>query len=553
MAFNPVKAVNPEGIRTVNPSTWPQYPYDEAPHTPEQSLARYAIYAQTDQRIKLRDGVHLTYDLYRPHSSGEKFPALIAYSPYTRQLQTTKVPIGQNEAGLTEFWVPRGYAHVIVDVRGTNDSEGEWDMFGPIEQQDLVEVIEHMAAQPWCNGRVGMVGCSYFARAQNFAATLQPPSLKATFPYDANTDLYRDAYFHGGIPSDGFQRIWISDVIYLNYWGGRRQSVAGMEKHFQTVLGNFKPFDCEYYQERSSWPRLHEIKNPSYFGCDWRFVDLHLRGTFQAWNGTGDIPKRALLGPLPQPRRPFANYHMEALRWYDSWLKDMDTRVMDGDPIRIFVQGDDQWRGEREWPLARTQWKEYFLSAHGAGVEGTIEESPGADSGLTYKVTPTDSEWLRGEPRLVFRSAPMESDLEITGPIKFTLWASVTAEDTDWLVWFCDEYPDGRRDMLTKGWLRASHRALDASRSTPHQPFHPHTEETKKAITPNQPTEYEIEVVPTCNVFKLGHRMRFEIASSDAIHNAGLWYNRAMAVPTENTVLTGRKYPSRLLLPVVPR
>ena len=551
MAFNPVLDVNPESIRTVNPSAWPQYPYDEVPRTPEQSPVRYAIYAETDQRLPLRDGICLAYDVFRPHASGERFPALVAVSPYTRQLQRTLTPIGQNEAGLTEFWVPRGYAHVIVDVRGTNDSEGEWDMFGSEEQADVVEVIEHIASQPWCNGRVGMTGCSYFARSQNFAAAMHAPSLAATFPYDANTDLYRDAFYHGGIPSEGFQRIWASDVIYLNYWGGRRKTVRGFEQHFQTVIGGFKPFDCDYYRERSVWPRLGQIQTPSYFGCDWRFVDLHLRGAFEAFTGTGDIPKRALLGPLPQPRRPFANYHMEALRWYDAWLKDMDTRVLEGPPIRIFVQGDDCWRGETEWPLARTRWTECFLSTNDGG--GVLEDTAPSDGALTYRVDPADVSWIRGEPRLIFRSAPLEQNLEVTGPVKLTLWATSAADDTDWLVWFCDEYPDGGRDLLTKGWLRASHRAVDSIRSKPWQPWHPHTEDRLQPVKADVPTEYEIEVLPTCNVFKQGHRLRLEIASCDTMHTGELWYNRCLPIPTQNTVLTGRSHPSRLLLPVIPK
>ena len=114
--------VNPESIRTVNPSTWPQYPYNQAPRTPEQSPISYSIFAETDKRLRVRDGVELAYDVFRPHAPGEKFPAVLAWSPYTRQLQSTLTPIGQNEAGLTEFWVPRGYVHVIADVRGTNDS-----------------------------------------------------------------------------------------------------------------------------------------------------------------------------------------------------------------------------------------------------------------------------------------------------------------------------------------------------------------------------------------------------------------------------------------------
>ena len=131
--------VNPDSVRTAYPAAWPQYPHDDPPRTPEQSLPRYSIFAEQDVRIPMRDSVRLAADVFRPWAPGEKFPALIAWSPYTRHLQRTNTPFGSNEAGLTEFWVPRGYAHVVVDVRGSNDSEGAWDFYGPTEQEDLFE------------------------------------------------------------------------------------------------------------------------------------------------------------------------------------------------------------------------------------------------------------------------------------------------------------------------------------------------------------------------------------------------------------------------------
>jgi predicted acyl esterase len=114
--------VNPDSIRTAYPSAWPQYPFNEPPDTPEQSLPRYAIYEEEGIRIPMRDGITLAADLFRPYAPGEKFPALVAWSPYSRQLQHTPVPLGQNEAGITQFWVPRGYVHIVVDARGSNDS-----------------------------------------------------------------------------------------------------------------------------------------------------------------------------------------------------------------------------------------------------------------------------------------------------------------------------------------------------------------------------------------------------------------------------------------------
>ncbi|WP_338182448.1 CocE/NonD family hydrolase [Candidatus Dormiibacter inghamiae] len=340
----------------------------------------------------------------------------MAWSPYGRQLQRTDVPIPQNEAGITEFWVPRGYAHVIADARGSNDSAGDWDLMGPVEQRDLGQLIKQVAAQSWCNGRVGMAGCSYVGVSQYLAARQQPPSLRAIFPHDAFTDQYRECFFHGGIPAEGFQRDWSSAVSILSMWSGRRSEISGMQRHFNRILGLEEPFDWPYYQERSAWPDLERIQVPGYYGTNWRYTDLHLRGAFQAYGSAGDPHRRLLLGPLPSVRRPFATYHVEALHWYDQWLKDLDTGVMDGDPIRIWVQGEERWRGEPEWPLARTRWTELFLAGRETGREGILDTTPGHPGARTYHYDPSDERaWVGGEPRLVYRTPPLEADLEVRG------------------------------------------------------------------------------------------------------------------------------------------
>ncbi len=543
--------MNPNSIRTANPSAWPQYPFNEPPKGDERSEPRYSVFPEYDLRLTMRDGVRLAADVFRPWAPGEKFPVLIGYSPYTRQLQHTLTPIGQNESGLTEFWVPRGYAHVIVDVRGSNDSEGVWDYRGPVEQQDLAEVIAWAAAQPWCNGNVGMTGCSYFAVSQVLvAASQQPPALKAIFPYDAYTDQYRSCSFHGGIPADGFMRIWFSDVAYLNLWGGRLKDPSGLHHHFRTILGNQFPLDCAYYRDRSSDHRLNRVQIPAYFGCDWPFFNLHLPGAFRGWEQTAGIPKRMLIGPHPHPRRPFAVYHQEALRWYDHWLKGMDTRVMEGAPIQLYIQGDDTWRSEWEWPLARTAWREMFLGGPPGGREGSLLEVAGPDGERSYTYDPSsDAAWI-GQPNLIYRSEPMGKPLEVTGPIVLHLVARSTAADTDWFVIFADEAPDGAVTILTRGWLRSSHREVDPARSQPYRPYRPHARQIP--LTPGQQEMMPIEIIPTCNVFKPGHRIRLEIASSDHMVDNPFWYHRALPVAAANTVLEG-KAGSRLVLPIIPR
>ena len=467
------KSINPYGIRTTNPTVWPQYPYDATPHTPEQSAARYEIQQDWNHAVAVRDGTKLLLDIYRPSMIGAKFPALVSFSPYTRQLQRDTAPIGQNEAGISEFWVPRGYAHVIVDVRGTNGSGGSWDMLGPTEQADMADIIEWVAEQPWCNGNVGMMGCSYFAMTQNLAAQQQPPSLKAIFPYDASTDIYRDFYFPGGLIGDSFTRIWFSDITFLNFWGGRNPNTAGLNEKFFTILGRKYPLDGPFYWERSAWPNLDKIQVPAYFGCHWPFYNLHLRGSFDAWLNTGDIPKKMLIGPAPLPQRLYANYHMEALRWYDQWLKGMDTRVMEGGPIHLWIEGDDCWREEQEWPLARTQWTEFYLG--GSMGSGTLSDGAPAAGTQELDYNPlNEDDTLRGLPRLVYRSEPVSEPLEITGPIQLNLHMASSAEDTDWIVAYLDEAPDGSVTELSRGWLRSSHRAVDPTRSRRNMPWHPH-------------------------------------------------------------------------------
>jgi hypothetical protein len=200
--------------------------------------------------------------------------------------------------------------------------------------------------------------------------------------------------------------------------------------------------------ERSAWPRLDKIKIPSYFGSGWYMHELHLKGAFDGYNGTGAIPKRMMVGPKAVPLRPWAGYHYEMLRWYDHWLKGMDTRVMEGAPIQLYIHGDDRWRAETEWPLKRTQWREYFLGGPASGSEGKLLDAAGAEQTRRYQVAGLAPEANLGQPRIVYRTEPMAKDMELTGPLALHLNASSTAPDIDWLVYVVDEAPDGKHHEL---------------------------------------------------------------------------------------------------------
>ena len=542
--------IDAERIRCVDPLVTPQYPFDQPPRPPERSEPRYATIANYEARIPMRDGVRLAADVLRPSAAGMKFPALVTTSVYTRQLQRSVIALGQNEAGVSEFWVPRGYVHVIVDVRGCNDSEGIYDLFGAQEQQDLYDIIEWVGGQPWCNGNVGMSGISYMGRTQLFAAEQQPPHLKAIFPYDASCDFYRDACFHGGIATN-FMTHWTSFVMNLNMSSGRSPNAEQLKQKLEIMYSLKYPLDGEFYHERSAWPRLDKINVPSYFGAGWYMNELHLKGAFEGYNGTGNIPKRMLVGPKPWPIRPWAGYHYEMLRWYDHWLKGMDTRVMEGPPIQLYIHGDDTWRSEQEWPLKRTQWREFYLGGSAGGHAGTLAESAGTERTRTIEFDPATPEGYNGEPRLTYRTEPMAKAMELTGPMALYLNAASSATDTDWLVFVADEAPDGKVRELCKGWLRASHRRIDPARSTPSRPYHPHL--AAEPLQPGTVYEFPIEIWPVCNVFKPGHRLRIEIANADSVAASSGRPHVTVRAKATNTIHEGGSKPSRLVVPLIPR
>ena len=542
--------VDPNRIRCIDPLVSPQYPFNEAPRPPERSEPRYAIVSDYEPRIPLRDGITLAADVIRPSASGMKFPALVTTSVYTRQLQRGVIALGQNEAGVSEFWVPRGYAHVIVDVRGCNDSEGIYDLFGAQEQQDLYDIIEWVAEQPWCDGNVGMSGISYMGRTQLFAAEQQPPHLKAIFPYDASCDFYRDACFHGGIPTN-FTTHWTAFVMNLNMTSGRNPNVDKLKEKLEIMYSHKYPFDGPFYQERSAGPRLDKVKIPAYFGTGWYMNELHLKGAFDGYNGTGDIPKRMMVGPRPWPLRPWAGYHYEMLRWYDHWLKGMDTRVMEGPPIQLYIQGENAWRSEHEWPLKRTQWREFYLGGSPNGHEGTLVDSAGREQTRRLEFDPASQEAYHGKPHLTYRTEPMAKEMELTGPMALYLQAGSTARDTDWLVSVADEGTDGKVRELCKGWLRSSHRKIDPAHSEPAKPYHPHL--SAEYMEPGAVYELPIEIWPVCNVFKPGHRLRLEIANSDSVIAANGRPHVTIREKATNTVHEGGRKPSRLVAPLIPR
>jgi len=553
------------------------------------STRKYAVVAEKDVKIPISDGVELSCNVFRPDSK-KKFPAILGFHCYHQAAQTSQIKPtaistaqwrnpGQErtnaslESGDPNFFVRRGYVHVVCNARGTGLSEGEWHFSGPREVQDVYEVIEWMAAQPWCDGNVTMFGVSYFAWIQLFVAALNPPALKTIFcPWGA-TDFYRDLFYRGGILAYRWPLGWSqTSLTYANCRPanysknelgeeGYREAVDKLlqDEDFRTnpeiaaVLRNpeagvnpfvvdlfLHPLYDKYWEERTL--NYDSIKIPAYIGACWANYGIHLAGAFRSWENL-DVPKKMIVGPPIYLDRPLYQLQHEAVRWFDHWLKGKETGIMDEPPVRLFIMGSGEWKAAEEWPLPETRWTPFYLHEDGLLSEHEHWPNEGSDSF-------EDSPWMRGV--LEYRTPPIVENTEIAGPITLKLYASTTDTDIFWIVTLLDIDPDGNGRILTKGWLRGCHREVDAKRSKPWQPFHPHTR--AQALTPGEIYEFDIQIMPTGNLFKAGSRIGLKISSVDdeprnAMELVGTGSLKRQSV-SRITVYRNADYPSCLNLPV---
>jgi predicted acyl esterase len=549
------------------------------------SQPRYNKKVEKDVRIRMRDGIHLVADIYRPDAEGE-FPALLGLSCYGKDIQ--KLPVfdypseglvgnGGIEAGDSEYFVSRGYVHVIADSRGTNESEGAYRAFSRQEQEDGYDLVEWIARQPWCNGNVGMLGLSYFGMIQYLVAAQKPPHLKAICPVDAATDLYRHFDYHGGILSIAFHFQWWGHILShtdspVDMDPEERNRIAERLmkeddiRSFPTAYISLKfpeknanlfnllihPYDGPFYWEGSAYTKFHDINIPCFIIGRWASYDTHLSGAFEAYSGLNTSDKKLMIA-VPESgygfNRPWHENHDIIVRWYDHWLKSIDTGIMAEPPISLFVQGINERRFESEWPLARTQWTKFYLRE-----KGMLSEMPPLHSGEPDSfankpgLKPGDA-----VPFVKYGTPPLEKDVEITGPMALYFYASLSGQDGDWMVVINDVDRKGLERLVSKGWLKASHREVDTGRSKPYKPFHPHRRCVP--VESDNINEYAIDIRETSYVFKAGHRIELKIKGQDAPWE-GKSYAKFSHLPrsreTRHTIYHGPQYLSHVLLPVVP-
>ena len=567
---------------------------------------------ERDLIVTMRDGVRLAVDVYRPDGEG-RYPVLYAAALHNKDLQGPDIAdvlppqpahaplwFGPIEAGDTRRFIANGYVHVIAQPRGSAKSEGHYGH----EDSDHYDVIEWITQQPWSNGKVGMVGISGYAGEQWRAAAQGHPALKAIFPYDACSAYggmfgFRD-FFPGGVlhtflyllevfstvheprgcpgPLPGEQEdLWRTAIDnsdykqYINLYNILTQKGQRTFPMFHTLVNPWEGDDVIAKTEET----FKRIKIPYYTGSGaYAYTyKLHWLGA-QNYFQNVDQPKKLLFTGPAHLERPFYEYHDEIIRWYDHWLKGEDTGIMDEPPVRYWLMGANAWRTGSDWPLPETKWTKFYLSHW----ETLTTEPPRENGGKALRqpdvftqmpLTKTDK-----VERLRYMTPPLPEDLTIAGPISLTLYAAIDQDDTNWIIVLKDVGPDvsvrtardGERQVpadlpereLTRGWLKASYRALDAERSKPGRPFHKLTRSSIAPVTPGEVVEYQIQILATANQFKAGHRLCLDITSMDAPNGTGAMtgveyipYHVCSSRTVTHKIFRDSERPSHLLLPLV--
>ncbi|GAC1630390.1 MAG: CocE/NonD family hydrolase [Candidatus Acidiferrum sp.] len=557
----------------------------------------YEILFESNVAVKMRDGVTLRADIYRPKTD-EKLPVLLTRTPYDKT-RNWITPFAHTAAS-------RGYIVIMQDVRGRYESEGAWYPFKH-EAEDGYDTIEWAGTLPYTNGKVGMFGGSYVGATQMLAAMMHPPHLTAICPTVTASNYHENWTYQGGAFEQWFSQSWTSGLAEnteTRRWNGLKTAIDGMNTlplaeypvmkmdtnglapYYSDWLAH--PNFDEYWKQWSIEDHYGQIQVPVFTIAAWydifmggslrNFVRLQTEGGSEAARKGqkllmeigGHAGGGRKIGAVDFGEKALFDSNELMLRWYDHLLKGEANGAENDKPVKIFVMGKNVWRDEDAWPLARTQSTKYYLHSHGAanGIsgDGTLSTAtPAAEQRDTYTYDPADPTPTIGGPLccgapppgngpqdqrpaearndvLVFTTPAFTQETEVTGPVSAELFVSSSAVDTDFTAKLVDVWPNGFVQNLTDGILRMRYRGSN---------------EKPELMNPGETYRITIDMWATSNVFLPGHKLRLEISSSDFprfdrnLNTGDVQATSTRMVKASNAIFHDKEHPSALILPIV--
>jgi uncharacterized protein len=567
--------------------------------TTAQSQTLYLVVVENGVRIKMRDGVSLVADVYRPKGEG-KFPVLLERTPYDRK----------EESSMAYELSSHGYVVVLQDTRGRYESGGNFYPFRD-EAQDGYDTVEWAAQLEYANGKVGMFGGSYIGATQMLAAMARPPHLVAIFPYVTGSDSYDGWIYQSGVLMQWFTsswtsilavdtlrrrveasqqpKVWVAELPVENYPVLKLPTPPGLAPYFRDWVEHER--SDSYWQRWRVSDHYREMRVQGLHAAGWH--DLFLKGSIRNYTGLRSEAtaadarsgQRLLIGPWAHAptstegkigdvifgRDAVLDMTGTALRWFDYTLKGIQNEYATSPPVRLFVMGDNVWRDEHEFPLARTRYTKFYLhSRHGANRalgDGQLSvNAPGKERADQFQYDPNNPVPTIGgrlccgttlpagpfdqrpnESRsdvLIFSTPPLQKDLEVTGFLTLDLYAATSAADTDFTALIADVDPSGYARFLTDGIVRARYREATAQ---------------AQEVVPGKVYKYTIDLWATSNLFKTGHKIRLYVSSSNFprfnrnLNTGEPILGAIRLVKAQQSIYHEDKYASALTLPVIPR
>lgn len=526
--------------------------------------------------ITLPDGNKMRYSLLLPNATEKSFPLLVNYDGYTA---------GSDPSGIAKRWLTEGYAVMGLNVPGTGCSSGEDQVFDASVGAAGAFAIEWAGKQPWSNGKIGMVGYSYSGYSQLWTAAHRPKGLLAISPSKNVADPYRDVGYPGGIANLGFPAMW---------WGlfpGTWKSAADMAKQLdgdtecaKTVADNIEkikrpdldltkwlenPYADGLYVKRSAFYETPKINIPALGTQSWQDEQIGPRSGYyedtmapdRMWlissngdhhtNVSSDFIDGALKrffahfvkgednGFEREPRvRVLQEMQQTGAKAYNGQPKLEPTEVAPFDrlpvkvkPLRLFMQP-----GKGLGDAAPTTAAD--SSSYRYPVKSPVVNNPAAEGWQAVANTEKDGQ-------LTFTTAALPEDLSFYGEGSADLWLTATAANTDLQVTVSEVRPDGKEMFVQRGWLRASKRALDDSRSSVLRPYGDFTKAKEAQLVAGQPTLARVEIQKFAHVFRAGSSVRVTV---DTPSQTGFWVFGNDKTPSTNTLWHDKAHASSIVL-----